>query len=387
MLAAASGEFRVYISSNEDLVDEFKKEPTSDQEWQLEGRGTMNQGTIKRQVLVEGNQIAFEAGEQVEIESTQPNPQNPIYKYIIYSNRLQKRFQLSDDDVELIQDQQSQQSCPPEVPPTQPFPQNPVQQVVTQKPVYRPPSRLATFGWWKIAVIGVAVFVVIVAVVGFLVWKNANDNKMVSAKSGTILSCTQCGKEYKNDVKTVSVKNKEKGNYTVVTKKEGLCDPCAYGSVGYQYKTLFDENNTSEFWKSAVTIPQPAIEFLKAHQDCFPAPNQAVANGLMNPVDTRLISKDITPYTGTLVRVYGSVVKTEAASDGSLTFVQVGPQDGGDSFFVYYTSAISLLKGDYGYFWVLPIAATSYDTVDAGTYPAIVSIGSWWEKAGSPYGF
>jgi len=102
----------------------------------------MNQGTIKRQVLVEGNKIAFEAGEQVEIESTQPNPQNPIYKYIIYSNRLQKRFQLSDDDVELIHDQQSQQSYPPEVPPTQPFPQNPVQQVVTQQPVYRPPSRL-----------------------------------------------------------------------------------------------------------------------------------------------------------------------------------------------------------------------------------------------------
>lgn len=131
MLAAASGEFRVYISSNEDLVDEFKKEPTSDQEWQLEGRGTMNQGTIKRQVLVEGNQIAFEAGEQVEIESTQPNPQNPIYKYIIYSNRLQKRFQLSDDDVELGIEQApvvppaSPPIYQPAVPPQTPPPRSP----------------------------------------------------------------------------------------------------------------------------------------------------------------------------------------------------------------------------------------------------------------------
>ncbi len=340
----------------------------------------MNQGTIKRQVVVEGNQVAFEAGETVEIESTQPNPQNPAFKYVVLSQRLQKRFQLSDDDIELTQ---VQQSYPPEVPPAY----QPVQQVVTQQPVYKTPSRLASFGWRRVVVIGIAVLVVIGGVVGFLVWKNANDNKIVSVKTGTIYECTQCGKEYKNDVKTVNVKNKDKGQYTVVTKKEGLCDACTYGPLGLEYKTLFDGYNNSDYWKSAVTIPQPAIEFLKAHQDCFPAPNQAVANSLMNPVDTRLISKDITPFTGTLVRVYGSVVKTEAAPDGTLTFVQVAPQDGGDSFFVYYTRAVSLLEGDYGYFWVLPIAATSYETVDAGTYPAIVSIGSWWEKAGNPYGF
>src|SRR5450759_1002211 len=77
----------------------------------------MSQGTIKRQVVVENNQVAFEAGEQVEIESVQPNPQNPVYKYIVYSSRLQKRFQLSDDDVLPLQ---VQQSYPPEVLPQQP---------------------------------------------------------------------------------------------------------------------------------------------------------------------------------------------------------------------------------------------------------------------------
>ena len=341
----------------------------------------MNQGNIKRQVIVEGDQIAFEAGEQVAIEDVQPNPQNPAFKYVVFSNKLQKRFQLSDNDIQPIQ--ADKQSSPPELPPSS----QPVKQVVTQEPAYRPPSRLATFGWWKIAVIGVSVLVVIGVVVGFVVLKNANDNKTVSATSGTIVYCTQCGAEYKNYVKTVSVKNKDKGNYTVEKKTEGLCDSCNYGAVGLQYKTLFDSLNKNDFWETDVTIPQPAIDFLKAHQDCFPAPNQAVANSLMNPVDTRLISKDITPFTGTLVSVYGSVVKTEATpfNGGTLTFVQVAPQDGGNSLFAYYTSAVSLLDGDYGYFWVLPIAATSYETIEAGTHPAIVSIGSWWEKAGSPY--
>lgn len=342
----------------------------------------MSQGTIKRQVVVEGSQVAFEAGEQVEIESIQPNPQNPSFKYVVFSKQLQKRFQLSDNDIELTQ---AQQSYPPEVPPAY----QPVQQVVTQQPVYKTPSRLATFGWWKIVVIGVAVLVVIGGGAGFLIWKDANDNRIVSVKTGTIYDCTQCGKEYKNDVKTVSVKNKQKGQYTVVTKKEGLCDLCTYGSVGLGYKTYFDQLTKDDYFKSAVTISQPAIDFLKAHQDCFPAPNRAVANSLMNPVDARFISKDITPYTGTLVRLYGSVVSVNAEGSGTDTFttILVSPQEGGDSFFVFYAGNAPVLEGDYGYFWTLPIALTSYDTVAGGTYPAIVSIGAWCEKAGSPYAF
>lgn len=61
----------------------------------------MSQGTVKRQIVVEGNQIAFEAGEQLEIEDIRSNPQRPEYKYVVFSNRLQKRFQLSDNDIQL----------------------------------------------------------------------------------------------------------------------------------------------------------------------------------------------------------------------------------------------------------------------------------------------
>lgn len=173
-----------------------------------------------------------------------------------------------------------------------------------------------------------------------------------------------------------------------LAKKEGLCDNCAYGTVGLMYKKIFDYQSKNYF-KSPFTITQASTEFLKAHQDCFPAPNQAVANSLMNPVDARLISRDVTPYTGTLVRIYGLVVQTEAESynNGTLTTIQVSPVEGGNLFYVYYTGTSPVLQNDYGYFWVLPVASTSYPRVDGGTGAAIVSIGSWCEKAGSPYAF
>lgn len=53
---------------------------------------------VKRDVLIEG-QIAFRKGELVLVESISPNPQRPEYKYIVSSNTLQKRFQLSDADL------------------------------------------------------------------------------------------------------------------------------------------------------------------------------------------------------------------------------------------------------------------------------------------------
>ena len=59
----------------------------------------MNKGTIKRQIVVEGDIIAFEAGEQVEIESVQPNPERPEYKYVVFSRTLNRRFQLSEADI------------------------------------------------------------------------------------------------------------------------------------------------------------------------------------------------------------------------------------------------------------------------------------------------
>ena len=114
----------------------------------------MSQGTIKRQVIVEGGKVAFEAGEQVEIESVQPNAQRPEYKYVVFSSRLQKRFQLSDNDVQPA----------PQMPPPQPV----------QQPVHEPPRRKATSGWRKVAVIAIVVVVAAGIAVGLIIGLGGN---------------------------------------------------------------------------------------------------------------------------------------------------------------------------------------------------------------------
>ena len=51
--------------------------------------------------IVVGNQVAFRSSEQVVVESISPNTQRPEYKYVVFSQRLQKKFQLSDNDIGL----------------------------------------------------------------------------------------------------------------------------------------------------------------------------------------------------------------------------------------------------------------------------------------------
>ena len=48
-----------------------------------------------------GNQYAFISSEQVIVESISVNTQRPAYKYVVFSQRLLKKFQLSDNDVSL----------------------------------------------------------------------------------------------------------------------------------------------------------------------------------------------------------------------------------------------------------------------------------------------
>lgn len=45
---------------------------------------------------------AFVAGERLKVGLIEPNPQRPEYKYVVYSTRLRKKFQLSDSDVVLL---------------------------------------------------------------------------------------------------------------------------------------------------------------------------------------------------------------------------------------------------------------------------------------------
>ena len=84
---------------------------------------------VTHDIVVE-NQFAFRQGERVVVESISPNPQKPEYKYVVVSTALEKRFQLSDNDVTLVQ--QPVQQVPPQAPVQQAQVQE--EQVQTTKP-------------------------------------------------------------------------------------------------------------------------------------------------------------------------------------------------------------------------------------------------------------
>jgi hypothetical protein len=53
---------------------------------------------ITHDIVVEG-QVAFKAGETVIVEGVSPNPQRPEYMYVVTSSTLNRKFQLSDQDL------------------------------------------------------------------------------------------------------------------------------------------------------------------------------------------------------------------------------------------------------------------------------------------------
>jgi len=54
--------------------------------------------TVLRDVVIEGK-VAFRKGDRVTVEKITSNPDRPDYRYVVKSELLQKRFQLSDRDI------------------------------------------------------------------------------------------------------------------------------------------------------------------------------------------------------------------------------------------------------------------------------------------------
>jgi len=55
---------------------------------------------ITRDVVIDG-EVAFESGEIVVVEKIDPNRSRPLYRYVVYSARQARRFQLSDSELAL----------------------------------------------------------------------------------------------------------------------------------------------------------------------------------------------------------------------------------------------------------------------------------------------
>ena len=108
---------------------------------------------ITYDIIVEG-QEAFRAGEIVMVEDVSPNPERPEYKYVVTSRVLQRKFQLSEND--LKQTSSAYAPAPTPTPPAQ----------YTQVPQPRQSGRGK---WVAIALIA------IVLIIGIAVYATDNE--------------------------------------------------------------------------------------------------------------------------------------------------------------------------------------------------------------------
>lgn len=115
--------------------------------------------------IIINDAVAFSRGEEVVVETVAPNAQKPEYRYVVTSARLGSKYQLRDADIVL-----------------------PIPSVQEQPESQSTQSRLASFGWWKIAVIGVGVLVVAGLVVGLII--GLGGTKKVEKKTTTTVETT-----------------------------------------------------------------------------------------------------------------------------------------------------------------------------------------------------
>ena len=104
---------------------------------------------ITRDIII-SDQLAFRNGESVIVEGVAPNPQRPEYKYVVLSQALQKRFRLSDVDLEEVIKQTPVANRQPGYPPAPP-PGLPEQKSGKLK--------------WVVLAVGIIVVIVIIAAV------------------------------------------------------------------------------------------------------------------------------------------------------------------------------------------------------------------------------
>lgn len=70
--------------------------------WRFDGApapSAAKNGKITRDIFIGGG-IAFSAGEEITVESVEPDPQRPEYRYVVNSATLAKRLRLSDNDID-----------------------------------------------------------------------------------------------------------------------------------------------------------------------------------------------------------------------------------------------------------------------------------------------
>jgi hypothetical protein len=132
------------------------------------GKATMDiqPGTkviIANDILV-NNQIVFSKGEEVVVEDTSPNPKQPDYKYVVFSEKLGTRYQLRNADIVLIAERPQPHQQPPV----------PTEMKTTSYPPQQPKDKKKT----ALIIAGVIIVILIIVIVVMAVsHKNSTEPK------------------------------------------------------------------------------------------------------------------------------------------------------------------------------------------------------------------
>ena len=173
----------------------------------MKGEGIMvnsinvgNTCVVSRDIPV-GDQVAFRKGEQVLVEDISPNPERPECKYVVLSKNLQKRFQLSENDI--ISIARPEEKTITTMPTTQPAqPQQPKPQYTSEKQGFlqNAKDKLSSRKTSWIIIGGIAVLVIVGIVLGLVF--GLGGEKGTTEKDGsssTAKKKTESTKTFTND--------------------------------------------------------------------------------------------------------------------------------------------------------------------------------------------
>lgn len=130
------------------------------------------QYAVARDIVIDGT-VAFNRGERVKIEKIDPNLQRPEFKYVVFSQNLQKHFQLSDADLVL----------PPA--PEMPLSASPAMPAAGTK------DRRGFSAKGKALVIGTGIVILIIVAVAAVIGLKGSKSESTTTKSNTPSTTTE----------------------------------------------------------------------------------------------------------------------------------------------------------------------------------------------------
>lgn len=170
----------------------------------------------------------------------------------------------------------------------------------------------------------------------------------------------------------------ESGYQEVGTYKNGLFSPTE--------DEFFDNmvrSYSSSMFKSTLELNDTSLEFIRTHENIFPAETEEEKAAAMELVDSTIeykhLSKSTDNYLDKLIYFkMQNILQVEEFTNWGHTVTRMltSDQNYSNYHYIFYDGAIDVFDGDNITFVSLPIGSSSYDNVGGGATNVIVSIAS-----------